>query len=353
MLPDARRYGADCVPLAAHAQRAGAPHPLGERAARGESTAVLIEAFRELAAAGHDDDIRAALAAAPSASAYARLWQALCAAVEKPQANDVTPRVFAIPWVIVCAGSTPATIPGVLPDPAALTRVFEQHGVLGPSRSVGWSNALCALDLLESLAPSEVLRGWESPAIREARPAPIAALRGVEEVHLRFLLGAAIAAAHAPDIVETGANIGVWGTPALQAMGAQLATPGVQLLAMPRPPAGLYTAAAGGRRAAVEAAFNLFMSNTLRRFRMAVGDPSVTLASHDGGDVRVTLWTPLDDAMSEGFRWPLHPADQIDEIARTIADMVAECRLPPPHVAQTVLPDRTSSGAVFYATVVD
>lgn len=353
MLPDPRRYGADCVSLAAHVQRAGAPHQLGERAAKGESAADHIEALRALAAAGRDDDIRAALAAAPSAAAYARLWQALCAAVEKPQANDVTPRVFAIPWVIVCAGSAPATIPGVLPDPAALTRVFEQHGVLGPSRSVGWSNALCALDLLESRTPSEVLHGWESPAIREARPAPIAVLRGVEEIHLRFLLGAAVAPAHAPEIVETGANIGVWGTPALQAMGAQLATPGAQLLAMPRPPAGLYTAATLGRRAAVEAAFNLFMSNTLRRFRLAVGDPRVTLASHDGGDVRVTLWTPFDDAMTEGFRWPLHPADDLGDVARTISDMVSECRLAPPDVATNVLPDRTSSGAVYYATVVE
>jgi hypothetical protein len=328
MLPDPRRY-------AAHAA---------------EPPADLIEAFRTLAAAGRDDEIRAALAAATSAAAYARLWQALCAALEKTPSDDVGTRLFAIPWVIVCAGSTPATIPCVLPDPAALAGVFEQHGVLGPSRSAGWSNALCALDLIETLAPSEVLRGWESPSIREVAPAPIAVLRGVEEVHLRFLLGAAIAPAHAPDVVETGANIGVWGTAALKAMGAQLATPGVQVLAMPRPPAGLYTAATLGRRAAVEAAFNLFMSSTLRRFRMAVGDPSVTLSSHESGEVRVTLWTPLDDAMSEGFRWPLHPADDIDEIARTITDMIAECRLEPPHVAPGVLPDRGSTGAVLYAT---
>ena len=282
---------------------------------------------------------------------YARLWRALCAAVEKPQDGEVGTRVFAIPWVIVCAASTPATIPCVLPDAAALARVFEQHGVFGPSRSVGWSNALCALETLETLAPSEVLRGWQSPAVRQVAPAPIAVLRGVEEVHLSFLLGAAVAPAHAPGVVETGANIGVWGTPALNAMGAQLATPGVQVLAMPRPPAGLYTAASLGRRAAIEAAFNLFMSNTLRRFRLSVGDASVTLSSHEGGEVRVTLWTPFDDAMTEGFRWPLHPADDLDEIARTIADMVAECRLPEPHIAPTVLPDRSPSGAVLYATV--
>jgi hypothetical protein len=341
MLADPRRYAAR------------PSHPLGERAAAGEPPARLSAAFRVLAGAGRDAEIHAALAAAPSAEAYARLWQALCAALEKPAFGEVGTHVFAIPWVIVCAGSTPATIACVLPDVRALARIFEQHGVFGPGRSVGWSNALCALDALESLAPSEVLRGWESPAIREAAPTPVAVLRGVEEVHLRFLLGAAVVPAHAPQIVETGANIGAWGAAALRAMGSQLATAGVQLLAMPRPPAGLYTAATLGRRAAIEAAFNLFMSNTLRRFRMTVGDPSVTLSSHERGDVRIAVWTPLDDAMTEGFRWPLHPADDIDEIARTITDMIAGCRLGPPFLAETVLPDRSSSGAVLYATVVE
>jgi hypothetical protein len=277
----------------------------------------------------------------------------LCIALEKPAPDAVGPRVFAMPWIIVCAGSAPAMIPSVLPDAAALTRVFEEHRVLGRSRSVGWSNALCALDLLETLAPSEVLRGWESPLLREAPPAPIAVLRGVEEVHLRFLLGAAVSPAHAPDVAETAANVGAWGSPALRAMSAQLATPGVQMLPMPRPPAGVLTAAMLGRRAAVEAAFNLFMSNAVRRFRLSVGDPSITLSAHEGGEVRVGLSTPLDDAMTEGFRWPLHPADDLDEIVRAIADMISECRLGEPHVAPTVLPDRGRTGAVLYATRVE
>jgi hypothetical protein len=117
---------------------------------------------------------------------------------------------------------------------------------------------------------------------------------------------------------------------------------------MPRPPAGLYTAAYAGRRAGLEAAFNLFMSNSVRRFRLAVGDPSVTLSSHAGGEARVTLWTPFDDAMAEGFRWPLHPADDLQEIECTIKSMISECRLPEPDVHTSVLPDLTSTGAVLF-----
>ena len=339
MLPDSRRYVAD------------ASNPLAARALANDSHTELVTRFRDLAVAGRDDRIRAALAGAPAALPYSRLWRALCVALEKPAGDEVSTRVFAIPWMVVCAGSSAATLSCVLPDPAAVTRVLEQHGVFGASRSVGSSSALCGLDLLESLAPGEVLRGWESTRIRQAAPAPIQVARASEEVHLRFLLGAAIVPQHAPDIVETGANIGAWGTPALRAMGAQLAVPGVQVLAIPRPPAGLYTAAFTGRRAAVETAFNLFMSNTLRRVRLAFGDPTVTLSAHEGGEVRVTLWTLLDDTIIEGFRWPLHPADDIEEIERSVVELISECRLQPPHVIARVLPDYGPTGAVLFPAI--
>jgi hypothetical protein len=236
----------------------------------------------------------------------------------------------------------------VLPDVAALAGVLGKHGVFGGSRNLGLANALCAPAMLEALAPSAVLSAAENQSLREVAPAPIAVLRGVEEVHVRFLLGAAIAPVHAPDIVETGANVGAWGTQALRAMAAQLATPNVQMLPMPRPPAGLYSAMYAGRRAGLEVALNLFMSNSVRQFRLRYGDPSITLSSHAGDEVRVTLWTPLDDAMVEGFRWPLHPADDLGEIERTIATLAAECRLPDPTTHEEVLPDRTSTGALLF-----
>lgn len=336
-LPDPRRYGA-----------AGPSNPLLTLAA-GRSDAELVGALRELADARRDAEIADALAAASSRIEYARVWRSLCAAIEKPPKDEsVTPRVFAIPWVIVCSATAAATMSCVLSEVGELTRVLEQHGVFGASRNLGLSNALCSIDALEAFLPSEVMHGWENARLREVAPAPISVLRGVEEVHVRLLPGAAIAPAHAPDIVETGANVGAWGTPALRAMAAQLATPGAQILPMPRPPAGLYSAAYAGRRAGLEAALNLFMSNAVRRFRMAVGDPSVTLSSHESGELRVTLWSVLDDAMVEGFRWPLHPADDLGDIERTIATLAEECRLPAPNTPAGVLSDRTSTGAVFF-----
>jgi hypothetical protein len=336
-LPDPRRYGPG-----------DAKDPLLALARAGDD-ARLVAALRERAASGADDEIRHTLSVAPDRDSYARLWRALCAAIEKPPADAaVATRVFAIPWVIVCAGSAPAVVSCVLPDVAALERVLQEHGVFGPSRNRGLSNALCSIEALEALAPSAVLRWAGSPARQDIAPAPISVFRGVEEVHVRFLPGAAVAPVHAPGIVETGANVGAWGTPVLRAMAARLATPGVQLLPMPRPPAGLYTAAHAGREAGIEAAFNLFVSNAARRFRMAVGDPRVTLSAHEAGEVRVTLWTPLDQAMVEGFRWPLHPADDLGHTERAIGALLDDCRLPQPEACPGILPAYTSTGAVFF-----
>ena len=340
-LADPRRYGSG-----------DASNPLLALAAGDEGRAELVRALRELAASGRDADISAALSAAPSPAFYSRVWRALCAAVEKPSPDDgVAARVFAIPWVIVCGASAAATLPCVLPDAGAIAGILEEKGVFGASRNLGLGNALVGIEALEALRPGEILEWSRAPGTRDMPPAPIELTRGAEEVHVRFMLGAAIAPPHLPDIVETGANIGAWGTAALRAMSAQLAAAGVQVLAMPRPPAGLYTAAYSGRRAGIEAAFNLFMANAVRRFRMAVGDPSVSLSSHAGGEVRVTLTTALDDSLVEGFRWPLHPADDLEEVEATLVTMIGECRLPDPGYAAGILPDYTSTGAVLFPAV--
>ena len=248
----------------------------------------------------------------------------------------------------MCGASSAATIPCVLHDVGELSRVLEANGVFGASRNLGLGNALTSIEALEALRPSEILEWSRTPGTRDMPPAEIHVSRGAEEVHVRFLPGAAIAPAHLPDVVETGANVGSWGTPALRAMSVQLATAGVQVLPMPRPPAGLYTAALAGRRAGIEAAFNLFVSNAVRRFRMAVGDPVVTLSSHAGGEIRVTLSTPFDESLVEGFRWPLHPADDMAEVERTLTTLIWECRLAEPHYARGVLPDFSSTGAVLF-----
>jgi len=167
-LPDPRRYGLD--------DQADIVTPI----AKDTTHAHLVSVLREWAAARGDDEIAHALRSARNQAEYARIWRALCDAVEKSDSQEtVFTRVFAIPWIIVCAGTVPATIDCVLRDHRELASALESAGVFGASRSLGVSSALCGLDKLEALRPSEVFLGWQSAPLREAPPEPIQVLRGV------------------------------------------------------------------------------------------------------------------------------------------------------------------------------
>ncbi|HSQ05223.1 MAG TPA: hypothetical protein VLN59_14360 [Burkholderiales bacterium] len=337
-LPDPRRYGG------------APPNRLAQLAANDGDAAALRVAVAESVAARRDDEIAQAYAAASSRTEYVRLWNAVCAAIDMPPADaQVVTRVFAMPWVMVCAGRLALTVPCVLQNMKALVDVLEKQGALGLSRNVGFSNALCSVESLEALTPG-TNRAWATsdPGVRECPPAPIRVARGEETVHLRFLLGAAVTPVHEPGITETAANVALWGMQATRAMAKQLAMPGVEILPLPRPPAGIMSAAYTGRRAALETAFNLFLSNAVRSFRMKVGDPTLTVSSHEGNEVRVTLFSPLDEGAVEGYRWPLHPLDDLDEIEAAIAGFARDCRLPAIETVPWVLPDRTATGAIYY-----
>lgn len=336
-LTDPRRYGN------------GASHPLATAAQNDDPT--LAAAVSAAVNAGRDDDIAAAFAAVTTRAAFRRLRDATAAALEAAPADAaVVTRVFALPILLVCGTRAGATLPGVLSDTGALVQVLEDSGALGGNRNLGFGNALIDLDTLERVTPAAV-RAWQTgEGLRDLPPAPIRLTPGDESVHLRFLLGAAVAVPHLPSLTETAANIEAWGLKATRALSPQLTAPGVDVLAMPRPPLGVLKAAHAGRRIGLEAAFNLFVSNTLRRFRQKVGDATVVVSAHEGGDLRVTLASPLDEGLTEGFRWPLHPLDDLDEIVAGIEAFVRDCRLNDCVVLPGVQPDTTPTGALFFPT---
>jgi hypothetical protein len=344
-LPDPRRYGPG-----------DEDHPLPGLAASGEAEGALETAMRDLLARGADAEITRVLRQAPTRESYARMWQALCAATERPGATgeEVVTHVFAMPLVMVSGARAGATVPGTLPDVQALLDVLQRHGALGASRSVGFSNALISLGTLEQLPPATI-RDWSVLSTPERSPRSLApeplAIRAGEEVHLRFLLGAAITPAAAPTVVETAAHIGAWGLRFARALGAQIAVAGVDLLALPRPPSGVLRAGYAGRRAQLEVALNLFMSNAIKRFRAAAGNPSLVISVHGaaeyGAELRVSLSAALDETLLEGYRWPLHPLDDLDEIAASIRLLAADCRLLDVRVVDSVLPAGGSGFPLF------
>lgn len=285
---------------------------------------------------GDDDSVRALLRDAPSADGYRHVQQLLAKLVNKPERGEtVIARLFAIPLVIVAGAKKKAVLPDALPDIGAISALLEQHGVLGAGRTFGLGNALCSIETLECLPP-RLMRAWASQLRTGAAPlelagTPINVAPVREQVELRFIVGASVTPAHVPSVIETGSNIGAWGMPLTKLIAQQWQQPGLEVLPIPRAPAPLYLAADAGRAAQIELAFSLFLSNAVRQFRMAVGDPSVTLSAHRGdagsAELRINLRSAFDESLREVFRWPLYPVDAFADIVQKIRSLLDECRL--------------------------
>lgn len=333
---------------------AASGNPLLRAAARDDGSQLAADLAAALTA-GDDAAIRAALLSGPPLAAR-RLWQALAAAVDGG-GDGIGLQFFAIPLVIVAGARTQLTLPGALPEIDKVTALLEQHGAVGATRNFGLGNALCSAAALEALSPCALWRAVRDPAERAVAdtlvPEPVAVGPGREQVHLRFLIGAGVTPQHLPSFLESASNIGTWGMPLTRELTRQLVQPGLEVLPMPRPPQPLVKAAYLGRAAQLEAALSLFLSNNVRRFRMSVGDPEAVLSAHalagGAGEVRLSLSSPFDESMLEGFCWPLHPLDDLDEITQLIHRALADCRVNDALVIPRVLPATLERNMLFVA----
>lgn len=315
----------------------------------------LIAGLAAALAADDDAVIRAALHGAPPAVAR-RIWQALDAAIHGT-GDGVGLHLFAIPLIIVAGSRTQLTVPGAIPEIGKISGLLEQHGAVGATRNFGLGNALCGAAALEALSPCALWRAVRNPAERAIAdtliPEPVAVGPGREQVHLRFLVGAGVTPQNLPSFLESASNIGTWGMPLTRELTRQLVQPGLEILPMPRPPQPLVKAAYLGRCAQLEAALNLFLSNNVRRFRMSVGDPEAVLSAHalaaGAGELRLSLSSPFDESMLEGFCWPLHPLDDLDEIAQLFHRALADCRVNGATVIERVLPATLERNMMFVA----
>lgn len=306
---------------------------------------------------GNEEVIREALATQPDARHFRALWDQLVQAVELTagEVADIVVRSVAFPVVLVAASAQRRAIPGTLSDVLALQDLLVRRGALGALRSFGFSNALCTFESLAALGPHAIFRSsLELSAERlnaQLPPAEIPVQPGREQAHLRFIVGAGLTAIHQPCIAETAANIGAWGMQCSQLLGKQLAVPGVQLLVLPRRPAGLLRAPHAGREAQLDVALNLFVSNTVRRFRMAAGDPTAILSTHDNAELRLTLSSTFAADLVEGFRRPLTEWDNLAELQQHIGRLLSDVRIGDVRILPEVLPALRASGGTWYPRV--
>jgi hypothetical protein len=329
-IPDPRCYAAPnsdpfvalAAPTALDAsQRAGPAH-------------ALVEAYRESLTRGDETAIAQSLTSATSPGVARALWRALDRALAVPPAQAEAPvlQVFAIPLLLVTGGKAGARIPGTVSDVQRVRDVLQGAGALGPSRNLGFGNALCAADTLRRI-PFTSLHALQQGAAFDALarfdlpPADVVAATAEEEVHLRFLVGAAVTRADAPSFVETGAAIGSWGMQLTHELAGQLHVEGASVLPIPRPPASLLLAQSLGAVAREELALQAFVSRSLRRFRREVGEPDVALAALTSGALGLRFASPFVENRVDVHVRALHPTEQVGEVVAEMLALLDECGL--------------------------
>jgi len=289
---------------------------------------------------GSGESLAQLFASAPTGAIYRHLWRLLA---ERERAGAPDPsllvRLFALPVIIVAGceetSSAPTALTAIVADAGAHAALLREHGALAGNETLVLGNALVAAEALD-LSQLPDLLAWRalpeamSPP-RALAPAPIHVATGVEGVHLRFLVGVALAAPGA-DLFRD-ATVGKWGMPLAQALSRSLAAPGISVLALPRPPQPLVTAVQQGRLAHREVGAQVFASNAIRKLRAATGEPTAVISVHrldvpaGGGEVRLSLSSPFDPRQAEGFRCPLLPGDRVDDVVHMLTTLLAECRI--------------------------
>jgi len=311
---------------------------------------------------GDGAKLAALVADAPSVDVSRALWRALDAAWRDAigAQRGVAVTLFALPIVVVAAsaGTAEGTLPGVLADVARLDALLHGHGALGGNRSAALANVLVAPEAL-AVARLPQLLSWHridgrDNALRSLVAAPIAFGAGRESVHARLAVGSALAAPGVDLLARPPAQ--PWAMAFTRELVGQLATPQASVLALPAPPAPPLQAVRQAMLSQREVAAQLFASNALRRLRGRSGEPVAVLSAHrvadapGGGELRLSLSSPLDDQDAEGFRCSLDPLERASDAAQMLVSLLRDCRVGDIHVVAGVHADRVegSSQRLFF-----
>jgi hypothetical protein len=264
--------------------------------------------------------------------------------------------------VVVVAGRTEGaqdivTLPAVLGDAAAVAACLREHGALRGNQTFAVGDALVGADALALARLPRLLALRVLPdaaamplAPPELPPAPIRLSGDHESVHLRFVVGAAIAAAGV-DLFED-VTVGGFGVPLAQRLGSDLVRAGATVLALPHAPRRLVPALQAGLGLQREVSVQVFLSNALRRMRGSIGEPSAVISAHrsaesaSGGELRLSLSSPFGPRDAEGFRCPLYAVDRVADVVQMLATLLADCRVTDVRVLPGVHADRDGDTGV-------
>ena len=292
---------------------------------------------------------------APSGAIYRHLWRELARAGAGTDAGAMAVTLFALPLTILAGredgNAGPVMLPCVLRSASDVAALLREHGALAGNQTFALAHTLVAADAIDirnlaSLYAWRDLRDDSLSRMREPRelaPAPIVVEQDAR-VHLRFIVGAAVAAGGVDLVAENEASR--WAMPLTRLLGRSLAHEGATLLILPLAPKRLSVALQQGRAAQREVSAQLFASSALRKIRASVGEPVAVISAHRaadalaGGELRVSLSSPLDPGQAEGFRCPLYRADQPADVVEMLVTLLRDCRVGDIRVLPGVHADR-------------
>lgn len=336
-----------------------------ETAQQADAIACEVRAALDRRLQGTGEVLAATIDGAPSVAVARLLWRTLDAAwrdATLATGDGVAVTMFALPLVVVVGMEGAAgegSVAGMLPDPSAVTAILKGGGCLGGNQSLALSDALAAAETLDVARLPRLLAMQRLPDAFAAgsdlaghgiTPAPMPFRAGGESVYLRFLVGAALARAGADLLTDAG--VGRWGLELTRELARQLGTSAVPVAALPRAPQNPLRALQQGRNAQREIAAQLFAGNALRRLRSRVGEPVAIVSSHRtadataGGELRLSLSSPLEPRDAEGFRCPLYALDRVDDVAAMLADLLRDCRASDVRILRGAYPDRAPGSTV-------
>jgi len=314
----------------------------------------LTRAAVDCLRSGQASTLAAAIADAASPAIARELWRSLIDAWSPAwrDPRDLAATLFALPVIIVAARDTHAppgesALRGELHESRSLVRILVEHRALRGNQAFALAPVLVASDEIDVARLDRLFarQGEDLDARSRDWPAtPIDLQPGQQTVHLRFLMGTALAAADV-DLLEQG-DVGGWGMPLALELVRQLSAPGLSVLALPRPPQSPPAALQQGRIAQREVGAQLFASNAIRKLRATVGEPAAVISAHHcgaapgGGELRLSLSSPFNALAAEGFRCPLFATDRADDVARMLHELLRDCRVTDVRVLAGVHPDR-------------
>jgi hypothetical protein len=307
----------------------------------------LTEALRT-----QPDTVELAVEHAPSPFVARHLWRL----VDSIWRSDITEdalavTAFAIPLLLVTGlarGLNDVTLPVVMSQPDAAVSVLRAGAALKGNQTFALSPALVppsALAISAWLAWQQLrsLPGRTPSMEALFGPSPIHVIGGSESVHLRFLIGSALAGRDTDLLADR--SVKTWGAELTRELIRQLGADDISLLPLPRAPQSPLPARHEGLVAQREVGAQLFASNAIRNLRASTGEPSAVISSHraadapGGGELRLSLSSPFDARDAEGFRCPVYPIEPVTTPLRMLLDLLHDCRVTDVRLLGGVHPD--------------